>query len=496
MADTIIIVEDDEDVPQPSCSASTPSSTPQTKKTSPLKAQLPVATHISQSPFTVAKDANVICAENEKLFAEFVEHCTPLTKDCPNVLTFLQNKHDKACPDYLSSVGFRNTLGRCLTRAQAKLSKTFVYIHELCTVLQQHSAKRRQSLTKLSPVPTTSVTLKSKDKTNRKTEEEEGAAASPAEDGRASTSKQRTHADDDQEGQEQAEKKEKKASRKQIAYLENLLKVYNEEISRLQQSEMSLEDMGADDSTYIQEHKLKRKMMKIYEKLCELKGCRVLTGRVMEQEIPYRGTRYPEINRRIRRFINSPEARSNPPDYADILNQVSHANKRHSLKLSDRELETIARDVFSETGSRMQERRHLDLVYNFGSTLTDDYTPAMDPALSNPTLQRRLRNNREVALSRLDEVISKYADKQEDTKEQEKRKRRGKDDKSKADFSPSQSEKAVNGDAEEGEEEDEEDDDEEDESSDPDIDEEIKASTEAGAGRQLGRKHPFGFFSH
>lgn len=46
----------------------------------------------------------------------------------------------------------------------------------------------------------------------------------------------------------------------QIAYLENLLKVYNDEIQRLQQSELNLDDLGSDESIYIQEHKLKRKV--------------------------------------------------------------------------------------------------------------------------------------------------------------------------------------------------------------------------------------------
>lgn len=46
----------------------------------------------------------------------------------------------------------------------------------------------------------------------------------------------------------------------QIAYLENLLKVYNEEIFRLQKAELSLHDLEAEDSLYIQEHQLKRKV--------------------------------------------------------------------------------------------------------------------------------------------------------------------------------------------------------------------------------------------
>lgn len=46
----------------------------------------------------------------------------------------------------------------------------------------------------------------------------------------------------------------------QIAYLENLLKLYNDEICRLQQAELSLDDLAAEDSLYIQEHRLKRKV--------------------------------------------------------------------------------------------------------------------------------------------------------------------------------------------------------------------------------------------
>lgn len=40
-------------------------------------------------------------------------------------------------------------------------------------------------------------------------------------------------------------------------------------------------------------------MMKIYEKLCELKGCNTLIGRVIEQRIKYSGTRYPELNKKV-----------------------------------------------------------------------------------------------------------------------------------------------------------------------------------------------------
>lgn len=77
MADKIIVLDDDdeEESPQPSCSASRSSSQQQAKKVSALKAQQPVPTHITQSPFASAKkNAHVLQAENQRLFAEVSLH--------------------------------------------------------------------------------------------------------------------------------------------------------------------------------------------------------------------------------------------------------------------------------------------------------------------------------------------------------------------------------------------------------------------------------------
>ncbi|GAA6077281.1 death domain-associated protein 6, partial [Tachysurus ichikawai] len=280
-----------------------------------------------------------------------------------------------------------------------------------------------------------------------------------------------------------------------IAYLENLLKVHSDEIKRLQERDLSLDDLEKEDSCYIQEHKLKRRLMKIYDKLCELKNCSTLTGRVIEQRIRYSGTRYPELNKKIERFLNSPEVQQNPPDYRDVLQVVKRANVRHQLLLSRKQEAQIAQDAFRETGSRLQERRHLDMVYNFGSHLTDAYKPTADPALTNHQLAQKLRSNREEALSSLEEVINKYAHIQDDTEEEERRKRLGKE-KQKKESEQQEAVKTENGERsgeehendqeaeedeaaeeeEEEEDEEEEEEEEDDDSSDPDIEEEIQAS--------------------
>uniref|UniRef100_A0A8C0YKJ8 Death domain-associated protein 6 n=1 Tax=Cyprinus carpio carpio TaxID=630221 RepID=A0A8C0YKJ8_CYPCA len=454
--DSIVILDDDDE--EASTSASSSHATNGQPKT-PVKIQPPPPTHITQSPFASAKkDVHVLQKENEKLFAEFVDHCSKHSQDHPEVMTYLQTRYSKALPTFLTSVEFRNTLGRCLTRAQANAGKTFVFINELCTVLKQHTARKRSSI---QAVP------------SQTKPEQKSNGTNVTEDVQVKGEEEK------QEGDEET-KKTKRASRRQIAYLENLLKVYNEEIRRLQERELSVEDLEKEDSSYIQEHKLKRKaIMRFYRKLCELKDCNMLTGRVIEQKIAYSGTRYPEINKKIERYINSPEALYNPPDYTDILKVVQRANERYSLQLTRKQIPQIAQEAFRETGNKLQERRHLDMVYNFGSHLTDSYKPTLDPALTDLALHRKLRSNRDVALSNLEEVITKYANKQEDMQVEEVRKKQERDRQKKEALNGHQNDsKEKEREGQEEKEEEEEEDEEEDDSSDPDIEEEIQASQE------------------
>ena len=117
-------------------------------------------------------------------------------------------------------------MGRCLTRAKAHRSKTFVYINELCTVLRQHATKKRQTLVKVEPgtstsasstFQTTSAMLKSKHKTKGKMDEEEEGGQPAAEEEQPSTSGLQDDRGDNKEEKQEVEKKAKRASRKQVS---------------------------------------------------------------------------------------------------------------------------------------------------------------------------------------------------------------------------------------------------------------------------------------
>lgn len=64
----------------------------------------------------------------------------------------------------------------------------------------------------------------------------------------------------------------------QIAYLENLLKMYNDEIHRLQKSELSVDDLESEDSSFVQENKLKRKVSPNPRTVEESRAVRIVTG--------------------------------------------------------------------------------------------------------------------------------------------------------------------------------------------------------------------------
>lgn len=279
------------------------------------------------------------------------------TSDHPEVVPFLHKLHQRAQPGFLASAEFCNILSRVLSRSRKRPAKLYVYINELCTVLKAHSTKK-----KLNLAPAASATS-------------ESSGGNPPTDSPSDLTKAQTTA---------AEASRTRGSRRQIQRLEQLLALYVAEIRRLQEKELDLSELDDPDSSYLQEARLKRKLIRLFGRLCELKDCSSLTGRVIEQRIPYRGTRYPEVNRRIERLINKPGP-DTFPDYGDVLRAVEKAATRHSLGLPRQQLQLLAQDAFRDVGVRLQERRHLDLIYNFGCHLTDDYRPGRSPGQGPPS---------------------------------------------------------------------------------------------------------------
>ncbi|XP_068929532.1 death domain-associated protein 6 isoform X2 [Petaurus breviceps papuanus] len=389
-ANSIIVLDDDD---EDEAAAQPGPSSPPPNRAQPLAAASDSLQSSGEGSSSSGGSKKCYQLENEKLFEEFLDLCKKQTGEHPEVVPYLCNRRQRARPTFLASAELRNVLSRVLSRAQTRPTKLYVFINELCTLLKAHSIKRKVPLTPASTEPPGDAPPANPSSNPAPTEETAPGSPRP------------------------------RGSRRQIQRLEQLLALYVGEIKRLQEKELDLSELDDPDSAYLQEGRLKRKLLGLFGRLCELKACSSLTGRVTEQRIPYRGTRYPEVNRRVERLINRPGP-DTFPDYGDVLRAVEKAATRHGLCLPRRQLQLLAQDAFRDVGTKLQERRHLDLVYNFGCHLTDDYRPGIDPALSDPVLARRLRENRSLAISRLDEVISKYAMMQDESEEGERQRRR------------------------------------------------------------------------
>ena len=211
--------------------------------------------------------------------------------------------------------------------------------------------------------------------------------------------------------QKKRKKDKGKGSQKQIRKLEKVLERLNKAIKRLEERELTLDEMDESDSTHIQEYQLRRRFIKVYNMLCELKDYSPSTGRVIEQKIHYEGTRFPEINRRLERLINKKDFF---PDFQDIHTAVYKTNLKKTLGLDKRRVNSIAQEAFEDVGRKLQKRRQQDFILNFSAHSTIDFSNARDSADKDPELKRKLLENKSIASQKIKEVDEPFVKRQEE----------------------------------------------------------------------------------
>ncbi|XP_052093570.1 DDT domain-containing protein DDB_G0282237-like isoform X2 [Mytilus californianus] len=206
---------------------------------------------------------------------------------------------------------------------------------------------------------------------------------------------------------EQKAEKAKTGSKKQIARLEKLLEDLRNKIEGLKEREVTLDEMDDECSSYILEDKYQQKFVKVWKKLCELKNKSAATGRPIERRFKYSGTRYPEINRKLEKFVNK---RKEFPDYHDVKAVITKVNQDKKIGLGSTAIERLAREAFLDVGESLQKRRRQDLAYtSAGHIKVVDRLPE-DPASHDPELKKKLNENRKHYKEKMEQVMSKYAD--------------------------------------------------------------------------------------
>ncbi|XP_053381413.1 uncharacterized protein LOC123526107 isoform X2 [Mercenaria mercenaria] len=241
-----------------------------------------------------------------------------------------------------------------------------------------------------------------KDKLKHKSEERSG---------KESVNKHEQDHDNEQPGPSSAsdgDSAKKKGSTRQIRKLEALLESIRNKIETVRERELDLDEMDSEVSDYILEDRLQRKFMKVWDKLCELHKAVKSTGRPTDKYFRYQGTRYPDINRKLEKFINKKKVF---PDYHDVRSIIMKVNKEKRLHLKSREMDDLAREAFTDVGNQLQRRRQKDFISTFHSSgvAVNPFSLYDDPALYDPELKKKLDANKKSAKSNMEKVVEKYA---------------------------------------------------------------------------------------
>lgn len=80
--------------------------------------------------------------------------------------------------------------------------------------------------------------------------------------------------------------------------------------------------------TYV--HRLKRKLVAVYSKICQLEDRELNLGRKIEKRINFDATAYPELNKKVSKLINQGRQF---PDFFDILTLVQRCNIKYTYNL-------------------------------------------------------------------------------------------------------------------------------------------------------------------
>ncbi|XP_067124594.1 death domain-associated protein 6-like isoform X1 [Centruroides vittatus] len=345
-------------------------------------------------------------------FKKFLELCRCSMNDIDEserekIINKLRKRYNSANPLFISSKNFYSFVDKKIEDVVNDYKNIYVHIEEVYTELKGFSCKRHKNSSETSaPKNETSAKIGESN-----TSKENDATVNSVESNLLRTNQFKEEKTGESRVNNTIQTIEHKPNSKHIKRLEILLKKIHHKIKSLQQKELSLDDMDDPESIYIQEDRFVKRFNKVWKKICVLTGRTTKTGRQTERRFCFNGSRYPEINSKVERFINKKKIF---PDYKDILNIVMSVND--VLKFSNNQAQSVAREVFEEVGKLLQKRRLQDNRDLMGCFLTDDVDLNNDPAWENEDLKNRLEESSKIASKNLEELMESYVLKQVEQK--------------------------------------------------------------------------------
>ena len=197
----------------------------------------------------------------------------------------------------------------------------------------------------------------------------------------------------------------KTVSDKHILKLEKALKACAREIEKCEEAEIDWDN--DDNSNFIMADRWKKKFMHIHNKLAEYKGLSKSLERSSDKSFKFSDSNYPEINKKIERFVNKTKTF---PDFWDIKKQIEKVNEDKNLRLMEMQIHNEAEKIFMAIGKKLKKRRNIDDGTVMYSYLRPD--DSGDPAERDSELDTKLMQLGKEAEVRINKVFEEFVEKQ------------------------------------------------------------------------------------
>nr|CAI5853913.1 unnamed protein product [Callosobruchus analis] len=194
-----------------------------------------------------------------------------------------------------------------------------------------------------------------------------------------------------------------KETRLKLKKLEHCMKLLKKKIKKLEVAELDFDE--EENSSYIQLDRYNQRLVKVYQKYCEILKKNPHAGRLTYSKIDFADSAFNEINRAIsKKFRNK-----SFPSYYEMEAFIKKVVDEHNLQLSESRLKAEAEHCFKKLGNLLQIRRKRELYEAHCSYIEE----TEDPANKDETLNSQLKENLQKGLEKISKVCDEFVIKQE-----------------------------------------------------------------------------------
>lgn len=118
------------------------------------------------------------------------------------------------------------------------------------------------------------------------------------------------------------------------------LKKCGKAIKKLEEQEMSLDDLEDEDSNYIKLDRYKRRYLTLEKKIAELKREKFSLGRNCDKKFKTEASRIPEVNSKIQDLVNR---QRKFPDFHDIIKAYKDYHEEKNLTVSSNQISNMGK---------------------------------------------------------------------------------------------------------------------------------------------------------